>query len=92
MKKLFGGSESQQTSGGVIDEEIYEGFQIKTLEMKDGGQYRVCAEISKTIGDEVKTHKLIRADMCASPQEASQISMRKAKVVINEQGDRMFDT
>jgi len=94
FKKLFGlGSNDNSASGDdkPLETVIYEGFEIRSLAMKDGGQYRVCADLRKEISGEVKTHKLIRADMCATPEEASEIAMRKAKQMIKEQGNRLFD-
>jgi len=91
LKKLFGGGGSG--SGGepaVVDEMTYEGFHIAATPIDEGGQFRVCAIITKEIGGEVKTHKMIRADMSGSQQEASEISMRKAQQMIDEQGERFL--
>jgi hypothetical protein len=38
----------------------------------------------------MKTHKLIRADLCASAEEASTIALRKAQQMIDEQGTRIL--
>ncbi len=90
FKKLFGGGEKSSSSSKAIEEGEYEGFQIATTPMDEGGQFRVCATISKEIGGETKTHKLIRADMCSSAQEASDIAMRKARQMIDERGEGIF--
>ena len=85
LKSLFGGGSSKSGSASqVIDEAVHEGFTIKTLEMKEGSQFRVHAEISKAFGDEVRTHKLIRADICGTAEEASTMAMQKAKQIIKE--------
>lgn len=94
LKKLFGGGAKTNAANSngqkVIDKTVYEGFEIKTLEMKADGQYRVCAEIAKEIGEETKTHTLIRADICGTPEEASNLAMHKAQQMIKEQGERIF--
>ena len=90
FKKLFGGGEKPSSSAKAVEEGEYEGFQIATTPMDEGGQFRVCAIISKEIGGETKTHKLIRADMCSSAQEASDIAMRKARQMIDERGEGIF--
>jgi len=55
-----------------------------------GGQYRLAGTISKEVDGEIKTHKLIRADMFSDRDEAVSFTVRKAKQVIGEQGDRLF--
>lgn len=95
LKKLFGGGEgsstgSSKSSAKPLEEVTYEGFHIATTPMDEGGQFRICAMISKEISGEIKTHKMIRADMSGSAQEASEIALRKAKQMIDEQGTRFL--
>jgi len=91
LKKLFGGGGSAGSGEPKPVEELtYEGFHIATMPMDEGGQFRVCAMITKEVDGETKTHKLIRADMSGSQKEASDISMRKAKQMIDEQGERFL--
>ena len=68
----------------------YNGFSIYAEPTKTDGGYRVCARIEKDINGEVKTHVLIRADTISSLEEATSTTVRKAKQVIDEQGDRIF--
>ena len=86
LKKLFGGGEKAETRAS----EMHEGFIITPTPMADGGQFRLCAEIRKEVGGEMKTHRLIRADMFASADQAADASVSKAKQVIKEQGERIF--
>ena len=90
FKKLFGGGEKLSNNAKSVDELDYEGFHIATTPIDEGGQFRVCALISKDFGDDQKTHKLIRADMCSTAQEASDIAMRKSRQMIDERGDGIF--
>ncbi len=90
FSKLFGGGVSEKSGDDTIEAVVYEGYRIRSIKMQEGGQYRVCAEISRELNGEEKTHKLIRADMCSSAEDASEIAMRKAKQMIKEQGDRLF--
>jgi len=89
LKRLFGLGEkrSVQKSVAQID---YEGFHIITLPINEGGQYRVCATIAKEVNSEMKEHKLIRADVCSTQEEASDIALRKAQQLIDEKGERIF--
>ncbi|MBI1385159.1 MAG: hypothetical protein GC150_09635 [Rhizobiales bacterium] len=95
LKKLFGGGGGADTGGGggeaVAAELEHEGFHIKAMPQKEGGQYRVCGEISRTVDGAVRTHRLIRADLFASREEAANATLRKARQVIAERGDRLFE-
>ncbi len=89
LKKLFGGG-SGSSGPRTVAEVEYEGFQILTTPMEEGGQYRVCALIRKGEGEALKEHKLIRADICSTPDDASDIAIRKAKQMIDERSGNIF--
>ncbi len=92
IKRLFGSANDDNNAGsGPVSQTEHEGYKIETTPQKEGGQYRLCAVISKQIEGETKEHLLIRADMFSSSDEAAQAAIRKAHQVIKEQGDRMFD-
>ena len=90
LKKLFGGGDKASSTAKPIEEVDYKGFHIATTPIDEGGQFRVCAIVSKEVDGEMKTHKLIRADLCASAEEASTIALRKAQQMIDEQGTRIL--
>ena len=85
FSKLFGGGAKHEA-----EPVEYEGFRIFAEPIKETGGHRVAARIEKEIGGEVKTHQMIRADQCQSKEEARQISVAKAKMLIDEQGDSIF--
>ena len=91
LKRLFGGGAS---SGGVgptvTDREEYKGHLIEAMPEKEGGQYRLRAKLSKEIDGETKVHQLIRADLLASPEEATTHALAKGRQVIDEMGDRLY--
>ena len=70
--------------------ETYKDFQITAAPQQDEGGYRVGARIEKQVGDEVKVHRLVRADTVRGLEEAEAFSIRKAKQVIDEQGEEIF--
>jgi hypothetical protein len=86
FRKLFGGG----SAASEPVSEMHEGYVITPTPMAEGGQFRLCAEIRKEVKGEMKVHRLIRADIFASADQASQASISKAKQVIAEQGTRMF--
>lgn len=89
LKRLFGGS-SAPAGPKVAAEETYEGFHIAATPMPEGGQYRLAANLSKNVDGEERTHRLIRADLFTSEDEAATFAIRKAKQMIDEQGERLF--
>ncbi|MCF6322248.1 MAG: HlyU family transcriptional regulator [Rhizobiaceae bacterium] len=92
LKKLFGITPGEPKAAKPVETVEHEGFLIATTPMDEGGQFRVCALISKEIDGEIKTHKLIRADILPNKEQASDEAIRKAKVVIGERGERLFDS
>jgi len=96
LKKLFGGGGRRGGNGvsppmTVVAEQEIDGVKVEAAPIaEDGGQFRLCALLSKEIGGEVKTHKLIRADVFPSRDEAVDAAFRKARRVIEEQGDALF--
>ncbi|MDU8942112.1 HlyU family transcriptional regulator [Ovoidimarina sediminis] len=88
LSKLFGGGGSEPEPRKP---EIYKDFSIFPDPMKEGSRYRIAARIEKEIGGEVKVHRLIRADTLESLDAAVEASLGKAKTVIDQQGERVFD-
>ena len=88
LKGLFAMPESVPEP---IEETVeYNGFDIVPAPIKDGGQYRVAASITKGQGDDLKTHQFIRSDLISSRDECIVVTLRKAKMTIDQLGDRIF--
>jgi hypothetical protein len=85
FSKLFGGG-----SKPAKEPEIYKEFRIFPEPQSGSGGYRLAARIEKDVNGETKTHQMIRADQIADPEEAEAFSIRKAKQLIDEQGDGLF--
>lgn len=87
-KKLFGGGSPRQEP--PLDPVEHKGFTIRPAPFVEDGQYQVCAIVTREIDGEVKEHRLIRADRFVSKDDAVEVTMRKARQTIDEQGDRIF--
>lgn len=85
FSKLFGGG-----GGPSKEPEIYKDFRIFPEPQSSSGGYRLAARIEKEIDGETKTHHLLRADQIQDLGEAEAFSIRKAKQLIDEQGERIF--
>lgn len=88
-KRLFGGGNAPAEEA-VGDPVEHNGFTIRATPFTEGGQFQTCGVISKEIGGEIKEHRFIRADRFPSRDDAVDITLRKARQIIDEQGDRIF--
>ncbi len=89
LKKLFGGGNGA-AAPEVADETTIDGVRVAATPMPEGGQFRLCAVLTKEVDGEMREHRLIRADVFGSRDEAVQAAFRKAERVIAEQGDALF--
>ena len=93
LKKLFGiggGGERGGSQPEASEAQDYKGFTIRATPFKTEGQYQTCAVITREVDGVSKEHRLIRADRFAALDAAVDISFRKARQMIDEQGDRLF--
>ena len=88
LSRLFGGGTKPEARAEVS--ETYKEFRITAAPQSDSEGYRVGARIEKEVDGEVKVYHLLRADTLRSLDEAETFSIRKAKQVIDEQGERIF--
>lgn len=90
LKRLFGGS-SEPAAEPAGEPGEHKGFTILPTPFSADGQYQTCGVISKQVGDEFKEHRFIRADRFPSRDDAIETTMRKARQIIDEQGERLFE-
>ncbi|CTQ60042.1 HlyU family transcriptional regulator [Roseibium album] len=92
FKSLFGASGEGQTKSASKTAPVeHEGFQIIAEPQSSGGQWQVAGRIEKQDGEETRVHHFIRADVMPGETEAANEMIRKAKMMIDQQGDRIFD-
>ncbi len=85
LSRLFGGSSAPEP-----EPDIYKDFRIFPVPVKEAGGYRIAARIEKDVAGETRVHQLLRADTVQSEEDAVAFSVRKARQVIDEQGDAIF--
>ena len=92
LRNLFGAGssgEGRQEAGSTVD---YKGYTIRPASRRQGSQWLTVGVISKAFDDDVKEHQFIRADTYGTKQDADACSILKAKQIIDEQGDKLFQT
>lgn len=85
LSRLFGKSEP-----AAPEAILHKGFRIIPQPVRDGGVYRIAARVEKEVDGTLKIHNLIRADTSASLDEATEQSVNKAKMAIDQLGDGLF--
>ena len=88
LNRLFGKGGAPASAS---EPEHHEGFAIYPEPIREGGKWRISARIVKIVGGTEKTHLLIRADTLDSEDAAITASLGKARQMIDEQGERLFD-
>ena len=88
LKSIFAGADqdSAKAEAEAFPAVEYKGFTITPAPVAKGSQYRVSGTIVK--GDQ--THTFIRADTLSSALGCSDEMVRKAKQMIDQQGDNIF--
>lgn len=84
LKALFAGNTTTAAQPLVAVE--YQGFEIRPEPLPEDGQFRVQGWISR----EGQTHHFIRADILPSRDLCVQETLRKARVLIDQQGSGLF--
>lgn len=87
LSKLFGGAKGKAQEPTSTE---HQGYRITPEPAREGSKFRIGARIEKDIDGETKTHKLVRADVMDSHDDAVTVSINKAKQMIDEQGERIF--
>jgi hypothetical protein len=89
--RLFGqgGDDSSAASAGEAVE--YQGFRIRAAPYASEGQYQTAGIIEKDTPEGVKSHRFVRAEKHASREDAASFALTKARQIIDQQGDRIFE-
>jgi hypothetical protein len=90
-KSLFGGGGKSETEGKPGAPVEYNGFVIRAAPYKAEGQYQTAGTVEKEVNGVRKEHKFIRADRHASYEDAVEFSLSKARQIVDQQGERVFD-
>ncbi|MBK9082577.1 MAG: hypothetical protein IPL88_11130 [Rhizobiales bacterium] len=91
LKKLFGlGGGGDAPEEARAQPQEYEGFTILATPYKEGGQYQLCGVVSKQIDGQRREHRFIRADRFASMEDAVEMTLMKARQIVDQQGERIF--
>ena len=91
FSKLFGGGGDAPSQSKAHPPVVYNEFEIISEPQPVSGQWQIAGRIEKETDGHRKVHIFIRADMLPSEEEAVSQTVRKAKLMIDQQGDKIFD-
>jgi hypothetical protein len=88
IKNLFGGGAAASPQAPTATE-VYKGFELLAEPAKEGGQWRIAGRIRKP-GEPAQERRFIRSDQFGDKDAAAQYSLMKARLIIDQQGDKIF--
>lgn len=88
LKSVLQGS-SQPVKAASLQWTEYKEYRIAAVPRPESGQYRV-AGIIETTAEPIQRHEFVRADLIPALAEAEQITLMKAKSMIDQLGSRLF--
>ncbi len=91
IRRLTGGGDTDDAAPGARGPAVaYQGYAIHPAPRRQGSQWLTAGLITKAFPDGAKEHYFIRAETHASQDDASAFAVVKAKQIIDERGDRLF--
>lgn len=91
LKRLFGGGAGASSEPKAAEAVEYKGYRIVPMPRPSGGRWNVAGTISRGANDDARSYSFIRADNDASWDDAVELTVIKAKRMIDTEGDRIFD-
>lgn len=90
LKKLFGLGGSAQAPANDTPPEIYKGYTIQPAPVEENGVFQISGTISREVDGVMKEHHFIRADRLPAREVATEMTLSKARQMIDMEGDRIF--
>jgi hypothetical protein len=88
LKNLLSGVAGETDNTEPIT--VYKGFNIQPSPQDQSGGWSTEAIISKEIDGQTQTHHFIRADKTSSKQGAIELTISKAKTMVDQSGEKIF--
>lgn len=87
FSRLFGKAAAPAAAPEAV---LHKGCRIFPAPVKEAGGYRIAARVEKDFPDGVRVHNLQRADTIPSLDEATSLTVAKARQAIDQLGDALF--
>ena len=90
LKKLFGGGKTPDADASSGPSESHAGFTIVATPYETNGRWQLCGIISREKDGVLQEHRFVRADNFGTRAEAEEMTLFKARQIIDQMGDRIF--
>lgn len=87
LLSMFTAKDDAVASSAPFSQEEYKGYLLVATPAEENSQFRINGLISK----DGREHPFIRADVLPSKELCAQETFRKAKLMIDQQGDNLFN-
>ena len=91
FRKFFGGGAAAEAPAKAETPTEYKGYLIHPALRRHGAGWLIAGTITKAFPDGLREHQFIRADTFTDRGDGVLFCIQKAKQIIDEQGDRIFD-
>ena len=92
FRSLFGRGDAAEAPPAKAEAATeYNGYLIHPAPHRQGASWLIAGTITKAFPDGAKEHRFIRADTYTDRTDAVAFCIQKAKQIIDEQGDHIFD-
>jgi len=87
LSKLFGLGPAAPASAATAKTVEYKGFVIQATPYEERGRWQVCGVISRAGDGAGEPERFIRADTAASLDDAVELTLFKARQIVDQRGD-----
>ena len=91
FRNLFGGGTAAEAPAKAESPTEYNGYLIHPALRRQGSGWLIAGSITKAFPEGTREHQFIRADTFTDRADGVLFCIQKAKQIIDEQGDRIFD-
>jgi hypothetical protein len=91
VRRLLGDAGDAPAEEAAGETHEYKGYRIRSTPRRKGGVWLTAGTIRKEFPEGFREHPFIRADTHGTREAAAAMAVEKAKRIIDEQGDRMFE-
>ena len=88
FRKLFGGGKAAEPEAAQAEE--YNGYTLQPAPYQEAGQWQMCGVISRQVDGVLKEHRFVRADRFPSREDAIEFTLKKARQIVDLNGERLF--
>ena len=85
-----GGGEANKSAAVAADPQEHAGCTIYAEPIREGSQLRLAGRIEKQVDGKKLVRTFVRADMFTSQEDALECTFRKARQIIDQNGQSLF--